>query len=97
MNIVTITLLIANLVTVAAGITVIERGVKKINKQIDDAEARSFAHMCKFTGAIKEDIESLSEKVDKEEIKKEIKNHISKEFLAMAFRDIRIVNLKNRK
>ncbi|MPM94240.1 hypothetical protein SDC9_141385 [bioreactor metagenome] len=52
-DIVILILLIANSVVVAAGATVIGKELNRTNKQIDDAEARTFAHMCKFTGAIK--------------------------------------------
>lgn len=96
MAITTITLLISNLVVVGAASIYLGKEINRAKKETQDSEARTFMHMCKFTNSIKEDIKSLEGKVNKEEIKKDIKNHISKEFLAMAFRDVRIVSL-NRK
>lgn len=92
----TITLLIANLITVGAVTIHLGKKIDRTKKEIQDAEARTFTHMCKFTNSIKEDIESLDENMNKEKIKKELKEHISKEFLAMAFRDVRIVNLSRK-
>lgn len=93
MAIATITLLIVNLVTVGSAAVYLGKEIDRTKKEIVDVEARTFAHMCKFTSSIKDEIKDLDKELDMKEIKDEIKNHISKEFLAMAYRGIKIADL----
>lgn len=99
MNVLTITLLIANLVTVAATATVIGKELNKLNKKLDEYDANLFGdreHLDEKLDKIHETVISVEEGNDISSIRRELKEHISKEFLAMAFRDIRIVNLSRK-
>ncbi|MBE6067962.1 MAG: hypothetical protein E7211_09760 [Clostridium lundense] len=100
MAIATVTLLIANLVIVGSAAIYLGKEIGRTNKELAETESRLYTHISKTAEGLGYDVADIGTKIDEKlqmkEVKGEIKNHISKEFLAMAFRDIRIVNLNRR-
>lgn len=98
MAIATISLLIANLVTVVSVGVYLGKELDKTNKQLEKTEAVLYTHMSKTAEGIGYDIagmeKGIEEKLEMKEIKGELKEHISKEFMAMAFRGIKITDFR---
>ncbi|BDR84905.1 hypothetical protein [Clostridium tetani] len=85
MLIATISLLIANLVTVIGTGVYIGKEVDKLKKDIEHTELSITVQTGKDAEKLGYDIADM-----KKELKEELKEHISKEFMAMTFRGIRI-------
>lgn len=86
MAIVTITLLIANIVTVLGVGVYVGKEVNKLRKDIEQTEVS-------ITMQTKMDAEKLGYDIAgmEKELKQELKDHISKEFMAMTFRGIKVI------
>ena len=84
-----ISLLIANIVTTAAVGVYLGKELDKTNRQLEKTEAVLYSHISKTGEMVGYDIAGIEE-----EIKGELKEHISKEFMAMAFRGIKITGLR---
>ncbi|AJA42772.1 hypothetical protein phiCTC2B_15 (endogenous virus) [Clostridium phage phiCTC2B] len=79
------TLLITNItITVAVGIMVLKE-IDKLKKDIEHTELSITVQIGKDAEKLGYDIADI-----KKELKEELKEHISKEFMAMTFRGIRI-------
>lgn len=79
------TLLITNItITVALGIMVLKE-IDKLKKDIEHTESSVTVQTRKDAEKLGYDIADM-----KKELKEELKEHISKEFMAMTFRGIRI-------
>lgn len=89
MNILIASLLIANLVTTLSVAKTIIKEEVKLNKKISEIDRRNL-ELLRKVNFVGNEIRSNGEALEINKLEKELKDHISKEFLAMAFRGIKL-------